>query len=201
MTAKTRQRHTLHLALGGLFCALFFVSSNILPPVQIIPGVPITFQVLVVALMAGLLGWKFALAVLGGIFLMTLAGIPMMSGFAGGPAAFMKPTAGYMVGWVFIALTIGFYRDLLMPSAQLRRRGRWLAAGGFMAAGILGVIMCYACGACWLSIYSGTGFSGFWAGFIANAAFFPADAGKILAAYFFCRALERVLPRCGARHA
>ena len=191
----------VYLALGGLFCALFFLASNILPPIQIVPGVPVTLQVPVVAMMGGLLGCKLGFTVLTAIFLMTAAGVPMMSGFSGGMAAFVKPTAGYMVGWVFIVLAAGLYRDRLRPwlrsHMQGGRRGGLLQAGAFMLPGAAGVLLCYACGAVWLSIYNGVGLSGFWLGFIGNAVFFPADLIKLAAAYFLCRAAERVLRRLG----
>ena len=188
------------LALGGLFCALFFLASNILPPIQIIPGVPITLQVLVVAMLGGLLGCKLGFTVLAAIFLMTLAGVPMMSGFSGGPAAFVKPTSGYMIGWVFILLTAGLYRDALRPWLEDRLAGRRTSlwqAGCFVLTGAGGVLLCYACGAVWLSAYNGVGLSAFWPGFIGNAVFFPADLVKLLAAHLLCRAAGRFLRRMG----
>lgn len=197
MRAKSKGMPVFYLSLGGLFCALFFLASNILPPIAVIPGVPITFQVLVVAMMAGLLGFKFGLTVLGTIFLMTAVGIPMMSGFSGGPAAFVKPTAGYIVGWLFIVLTVGLWRDKLEPKLAGRRHKGLLRAAGFMTAGILGVVLCYACGAAWLSLYNGIGLSGFWAGFLSNAVFFPVDVLKLAAAHLLCQAMERILRRLG----
>ncbi len=186
--------------MGGLFCALFFLAGNILPPIQIIPGVPITLQVLVVAMLGGLLGCKLGFTVLTAVFLMTLAGVPMMSGFSGGPAAFVKPTAGYMVGWVFILLAAGLYRDALRPRLEVRPAGRRTSlwqAGCFVLTGAAGVLLCYACGAVWLSVYSGAGLSAFWPGFIGNAVFFPADLVKLLAAHLLCRAAGRFLRRMG----
>lgn len=194
-----KQKHmpAWSLALGGLFCALFFLSSNILPPIQIIPGVPVTFQVLVIALAAGLLGCKFSFTVLAAVFLMTAAGVPMMSGFSGGLAAFVKPTTGYMIGWFFIVLTVGLYRDLVLPRLKGKGRGAAVQCGGFLLSGGAGALFCYACGAAWLSVYSGAGLSAFWLGFVGNAVFFPFDLLKFAAAFFLSRAMERLLVRAG----
>lgn len=194
---RRKRLPAVSLALGGLFCALFFLASNILPPIQIIPGVPVTLQVLVVAMMGGLLGCKLGFTVLAAVFLMTLAGVPMMSGFSGGPAAFVKPTAGYMLGWIFILLAAGIYRDLLRPRLRGRRREGLLQVGCFLLVGAAGTLLCYACGAVWLSVYSGVGLSGFWLGFMGNAVFFPADLTKLAAAHLLCRAAERILRRTG----
>jgi hypothetical protein len=37
---------TYEIALGGLFLALFFFASNIIPPLYLVPKIPITLQIL-----------------------------------------------------------------------------------------------------------------------------------------------------------
>ena len=51
-----KNRKALSLCFCGLFCALFFVASNVIPAVQIVPGVPFTLQIFVIAFCAYLLG-------------------------------------------------------------------------------------------------------------------------------------------------
>ena len=149
------RKHILQLILGGLFCALFFVSSNILPPICIIPGVPVTLQIMVVTLTAAVLGLRGGLLTLATIYLMTAAGVPMMSGFSGGAAAFLKPTAGFIIGWVFLVLAVGLYEDLLAPRLRAGKAGQALYFAGFTAAGVLGVLLDYLCGAAFLAVYNG----------------------------------------------
>lgn len=73
--SKTGMSKTAFMAVGAVFAAMFFVSSNIIPPVYILPGVPVTFQILIVALMAAVLGTKGSLITLGVVYALTLGRI------------------------------------------------------------------------------------------------------------------------------
>lgn len=188
-----KKKLTLEIAMGGLFAALFFVSSNLLPPINVIPGVPITLQIMVVTMMAGFLGFKMSGMVLATIYLMTLFGIPMMSGFSGGPAAFLKPTGGFIVGWIFIILAVGLYHDLASQRVRgIKTYGGALNAAGFILSGTLGVVLCYLCGAAWLVIFNKTGFASLAATFTATfTAFVLVDIAKVVTAFVLVEALDR----------
>lgn len=150
------RRRAMRAAVGGLFAAFFFVASNLIPPIMLIPGVPITLQVLLVFIMASVLGTCGGLLTLMAVYLMTLAGLPMMSQFSQGPAAFLKPTGGYIIGWVFIVLITGLYRDVISPRLCANRH---CTADRILwgMAGLLGVLLDYLCGSLWLSVYTGGG--------------------------------------------
>jgi biotin transport system substrate-specific component len=175
------------IVLGGMFIALFFLASNIFPPFYIVPSVPVTLQIFVVALMGGTLGVRGGLLSLAGLFTATIAGLPMMSGFGGGPAVFARPTAGFIVGWVFLVAVSGAASDILR-----RRRAagadhhHTVCAALLAAAMIIGVLLDYLCGAVWLAVYNGTGLSAVPSFFAANLFFLPFDAIKSVMASLLC---------------
>ena len=201
--SKTGMSKTAFMAVGAVFAAMFFVSSNIIPPVYILPGVPVTFQILIVALMAAVLGTKGSLITLGVVYALTLVGLPMMSGFAGGVGAFARPSGGFIIGWVFLAITIGLYKDYIEPrmetsKTKLNKGTAFIKSAGFIAAGVIGLMLDYACGTVSMSFYNGTGFL---FNFIANIiAYTVIDAAKIIIAMLFCRAFERAVGKISAFH-
>ncbi|MGW6005607.1 biotin transporter BioY [Oerskovia enterophila] len=70
-------------------------------------AVPITLQTLGVMLAGALLGaWRGALAMLTFLALVA-AGLPLLSGGRGGPAVFVGPSVGYLVGFVVGAAVVG----------------------------------------------------------------------------------------------
>ncbi|MDR1892578.1 MAG: biotin transporter BioY, partial [Oscillospiraceae bacterium] len=136
-------------ALGGMFTALFFICSNVIPPIQLFPGVPITLQIFCVALMAAVLGLRGGLLTMTCIYLLTLAGLPMSAGYTGGIAAFVKPTTGYFIGFSLLAAVIGAYTEFLLPVLKrlgwftrlYKNKPRLLAADAllFLAVGVVAV--------------------------------------------------------------
>ncbi|WP_318244481.1 biotin transporter BioY [Oerskovia merdavium] len=70
-------------------------------------AVPITLQTLGVMLAGALLGaWRGALAMLTFLALVA-AGLPLLSGGRGGPAVFVGPSVGYLIGFVAGAAVVG----------------------------------------------------------------------------------------------
>lgn len=190
---------TANMAVGAVFAAMFFISSNIIPPIYILPGVPVTFQILIVVLMAAILGTKGALITLGTVYVLTLAGLPMMSGFAGGIGAFARPSGGFIIGWMFLALTVGLYTDYIEPKigaskvSAHKKSTYLLKSAGFITAGIIGLMLDYACGAVSMAFYSGAGFL---FNFTASIAAYTAlDTAKVIAALALCRAFRRAAGR------
>ncbi len=166
------------LVLIGLFLALFMVASNVIPAVQLVPGVPVTLQVLVVLLAGALLGIPGVLVFLGMLFVMTLVGIPMMSGFRSGAAVLVGPTAGYIWGWIPLGVAAGIF-------SRLKIRKDWPSVTAFLCLALAGILADYACGAAWM--VHGTGASFFGAFGSVLLAFLPFDLGKAVLAWFIVR--------------
>lgn len=138
---KLSVREIAYIAIG---IALIAVCSWISVPMTI----PFTMQTFAVCLVTALLGLKGGLWAVAGYILLGAVGIPVFSGFRGGPGALLGTTGGYIVGFLFTALTVGM---------AVQRKGRKLPVLVLsMAAGIL---LCYTFGTAWfMLVYSrGTG--------------------------------------------
>jgi biotin transport system substrate-specific component len=122
------------------------VTARITIPLPFTP-VPITLQVLAVILTGLILGSRQAAA--GQLLYLAAiaAGAPLSAAAIGGPAAFMTPTAGYLVAFVPAAFVAGRLSE---------RRGPGQA--GLitnMLAGMVAVGVVYLCGAGWLAVLTG----------------------------------------------
>ena len=98
-------KDTVYIALFAALTAALGLFPPIVMPIA--AGVPITAQTLGVMLAGGVLGAKRgALAML--LFLVLVAiGLPLLAGGRGGPAVFVGPSGGFLVGWVVAAYVIG----------------------------------------------------------------------------------------------
>ena len=88
------------LAYTGIFVVVMAVCSWISIPLTI----PVTLQTFGVFAAVGLLGGKRGTLAVFVYILMGAAGLPVFSGFAGGPGALLGTTGGYIAGFVFSAL-------------------------------------------------------------------------------------------------
>jgi len=103
------------VVLVAMFAALTAVGGWIKIP---IPPVPITLQTLFVYLAGDLLGWKRAAASQILFVILGLMGVPIFAG-GGGPAYVLKPTFGYLIGFILAAGSIGYL------ARRLKRSGPW----------------------------------------------------------------------------
>lgn len=92
------------IALISIFTALTAVGAFISIPVG---PVPITLQTLFVLLSGILLGPKLGALSQVVYILLALIGIPIFSGFSGGPQILLKPSFGFSIGFVFAAYIAG----------------------------------------------------------------------------------------------
>ncbi|NLN82193.1 MAG: biotin transporter BioY [Clostridiales bacterium] len=180
----SKQKHipVYRLTLGGLYIALFGLASNIplLSAINIIPGVPITMQTFLIAMMGLTLGLRGGLITYIALLVLTFCGLPMMAGGKGGPAVFVGPTCGYIYGWVFVIILLGLYSTFFMDRLVGKRiLGMSIHLPVSFGLGMLGMLLDYACGSLGL-IATGADktMAAFPAVLLSNAAFLPADAIK-----------------------
>lgn len=196
LSAHTR---TVRLTVGALSVALLALSGNILPPIMLIPGVPITLQIFFVAMMGLVLGTRSGLTALTATLILAFCGLPILSGGQGGPGAFVGPTCGYIYGWYALVLLLGWYREHLMPRLVSKTwRGLSIHLLVTFAIGMVGILLVYLCGALGLVVVTAQPFSALGALWLSNLAFLPADAVKIALAAMassalFARPIFRVL--------
>lgn len=109
-TAATKL-NTKDIAYIGVFAALMAVCSWITIPMP--SRIDITLQTLALFLTMGLLGGKRGSLTILVYLLLGLAGLPVFSGFSGGPAALLTPSGGYLIGFLFTALLMWGLERLL----------------------------------------------------------------------------------------
>ena len=93
---------TRELAYTGILAALIAVCSWISIPT----AVPFTLQTFAVFLTLGLLGGRLGTLAVTVYLLLGAVGLPVFAGFHGGLGAFLGATGGYLVGFLFTALTM-----------------------------------------------------------------------------------------------
>ena len=92
--------------------ALMAAVTCILAPLSIPIGpVPISFTNLAIYLSLYLLGWKRGTISYLIYLLLGLVGLPVFSGFTGGPAKLAGPTGGYIIGFIVMAVIAGLVID------------------------------------------------------------------------------------------
>ena len=180
------------LSLIAVFAALIAVFS-ILPGVPLGAGVPITLQTLAVILTGMLLGPGRGAAAAGLFLAAGLAGLPIFSGFRGGPGVLAGPSAGYLLSFPVAACLAGLLAGLVLRRTTRARFALLFAAGlatSFLVvhpAGIAGLML--------------NGHLGFPAALAADMAFWPGDVLKNLAAAAVAvsvlKAFPRMVPRPG----
>ena len=132
------------LSLAAIGIALIAVCSWISVPMMI----PFTLQTFAVCLISARLGLKLSLWTVAGYILLGAVGIPVFSGFRGGPGALLGATGGYIVGFFFTALAVGL---------AVKKFGFKLPV--LLISMALGILLCYAFGTAWfMGVYArGTG--------------------------------------------
>ena len=149
--------------------ALMTAVTCILAPMSLPIGpVPISFTNLAIYLSLYLLGWKKGTISYLIYLLLGLVGLPVFSGFTGGPAKLAGPTGGYIIGFIVMAVIAGLVIDNChKPLIQL-------------VGMIAGTIVCYLFGTVWFCIVADSTFKA--ALGICVIPFIPADLIKMIIA-------------------
>lgn len=154
------------LVRTALLAALTAVLSQLSIP---LPGlIPINLAMLAVFLSGALLGAKWGAISQIVYLLIGLVGVPVFSGFRGGPGVLAGPTGGYLIGYIAAALLIGTLVSV-KPSF-------WMLPLSM----VLGLIACYAFGTAWYVVSTASSFRAALA--ICVIPFLIGDAVKIVAA-------------------
>lgn len=100
-SGKLSTRDITHI---GMFAALTAIGAFITIPVG---PVPITLQSFFVLLSGIILGSKKAMFSQIAYVLLGLVGLPIFSGFSGGLQHMLKPSFGFLIGYIFMAYCVG----------------------------------------------------------------------------------------------
>ena len=175
-TARSKWR-TVDLAYTALFTVLIMVCAWITVPLT----VPFTLQTFGVFAALGTLGGRRGTYAVAAYLLLGLAGLPVFSGFQGGPGVLLGTTGGYILG--FLASALLYWA----VTARLGQRPVVMAA-----AMVLGLVVCYAFGTAWFLVaYARTaGSIGLWAALgMCVFPFVVPDLAKIALAMLLSRQL------------
>lgn len=179
---ETRKTAAYQLAITGLMTALTCILGPMSLALPFTP-IPISLTNLVIFLSVWLLGWRLGVASYLVYLLLGFAGLPVFSGFTGGAGRLLGPTGGYLIGFIFMALIIGF---LFAKSENRLAR---------LAAMILGMAVAYLFGTVWLAYQAGTSFPVAFGS--AVIPFIPGDLAKMAFILLAAPSIEVRLRKAG----
>lgn len=159
---------TKQMVLIALMTAVTCVLGPLSIPLPFSP-VPISLTNFAIFLAIFVLGMKNGTISFIIYLLLGAVGVPVFSSFRGGFQVLAGPTGGYLIGFIFLALIMGFALDhfdrKLLPT---------------IIGMIIGMVVCYAFGTVWLAKLLSLSFKeGLMMGVIP---YLPGDAAKIIIA-------------------
>lgn len=138
MVNKSKALDICQIAMGAIIitlCAWITIPT----------AVPFTLQTLGIFTVLQLFGGRKGFLSICLYILMGVIGLPVFSGFAGGPAVLFNVSGGYIIGFLIMALVYRLLTHLLKLKRHLE-----------IVALVIGLLSCYVCGSFWLAyIYGG----------------------------------------------
>lgn len=191
MRSKTRDLTKAAVLASGLA-----LSAYISIPLGFTPVV-LTLQTLFVNLIAMLLEPKISFLAVFVYTLAGLAGIPVFSGGAGGPAKLFGPTGGYILAFLAAAPLMSVTKKIFFASFKKLIKNETAAktAAYSVNAVIVGMTVIYLFGTAYMMLLMGKG-----AGevlMLAVVPFIPLDIVKCIAAAAIAAPVERALRLSG----
>ena len=173
------QSKTKVLVRIALLASATAICSQIMLPLPF-TSVPINLALLPVFLSGLLLGPVNSSVCMMIYLSLGLVGLPVFSGFRGGPGVLLGPTGGYLIGYVFCAVITGLL-------AEKARHRSW----GVILGMIAGLGICYLFGSGWFMFLTHRPLLDTL--FLCVIPFIPGDAFKIIAAAFLSHRLRSLL--------
>ncbi|MBB5194775.1 biotin transporter BioY [Anaerocolumna cellulosilytica] len=172
---------TKDITLIGLMTAILCILGPLTIPLPF-SVVPISFTNLVLYITVFLLGWKKGTISYLIYLLIGFVGVPVFSGFSGGPGKVLGPTGGYLLGFLFLAIISGIFNE------QFRGKIYMYALGM-----TVGLFVTYTLGTAWLAYQLDLSFmAGLFSGVIP---YIPGDLMKIAAALLLGPLLHKRIAR------
>ena len=149
MTGETQKKKTYNIVIIAVSAALITICSWISIPIGAVPFTLQTMAIIAVLMTIG--GTRGACAV-GVYLLLGLIGVPVFSGFKGGPQAIIGPTGGFLVGFAVASLVWIIIEKLLKAKLSSPAGKRILY--GVINAIVFELIM-YTIGVIWFIVVYG----------------------------------------------
>ena len=174
---------TAEMTRMALMVAMNCVSAYIIIPLPFSLS-PIALQTLIVNLTGYVLNAKQAFMTMLVYLLVGLAGVPVFTGGSAGPGKLFGPTGGYIIGFLFTAVFLAYFRGEKYSFKRYALLGC-----------VIGIPLIYVFGVVQLKLITGMG----WDKAIMTGAlpFIPLDIVKCLAAAVIAYPINRILPTTG----
>lgn len=171
METKTKQQLNVYaMTRIALFTALTCILAPMSIPIPISP-VPISLTNFVIFLSVYILDRRSALISYVLYLLLGIAGLPVFSGYSGGPAKLAGPTGGYLIGFIILIIIGGIFAERAHKSGKISL---------YIAGIVIGEAVMYVVGTMWLINQMGITFiQGLFAGVIP---YIPGDIVKLVIA-------------------
>ena len=166
------RKRTFKITVSALFTAVIALLAQIS---IMTPSVPITLQILGIALCGYTLSLKWALSCVVTYIALGCLGLPVFSSFQGGIHIVLGPTGGFIIGFIF--LTIGCSLSQNLKHGILK-----------ITLGIAGVLLCHLAGVIQYGAVSGNSIS---ASFVTTSLPFVLKDILLLVAAFYMSNLVR----------
>ena len=179
MNVKSKKRIT-DIVYTAVFASVISVCALITVPF----AVPFTMQTFGVFFALLMLGGRRGTSAVAVYVALGLAGLPVFSGFVGGPAALFGATGGYIIGFLLAALLFWLFEIL------------WGGKRGAAAVSVMiGMTVCYTSGALWYAFgYAGGTGAGFAVAIIQCVLpFILPDVAKVTLAFVLCKKLKKYM--------
>lgn len=174
---------TSTMAVVALMAAVLCVLAPFSIPIGPIPVSLATFGLYLAVI---ILGRKKATIVCLMYLLMGFIGLPVFSGFSGGPAKVLGPTGGYFLGYLLLTTIAGWFVD------------KFPGKRGMCVLGLaLGTGVCYMVGTVWLSFQMEMRFGA--ALMVGVVPFLAGDAIKIVIAVWLGSIIRGRITKAGYR--
>lgn len=182
VTASGKQKITTQtIALIAVMTAVTCVLAPLSLPIG---PVPISLTNLAIYFALYILGMKKGIISYVAYLVIGLVGVPVFSGFTGGPGKLIGPTGGYLIGFIPMALIAGIFID--------KFHGKFIQS---MIGMVIGTIVCYALGTAWLAYQAQMDFAAaLGAGVIP---FIPGDLIKMVLAALLGPQIQKALNVAG----
>ena len=136
---KIKRIKIQEMAIISLMAAVLCVIGPATIPVGVVPVTLITVALYLIVYMIGM--WKATISCL--IYIcIGLVGLPVFSGYSAGPAVLLGPTGGYLIGYLLLTVSSGFFIE------------RFAKRGMHLLGMLLGLVLCYFLGTIWLALYA-----------------------------------------------
>ena len=172
------------ITIIGLFTSIICILGPMSIVIPVSP-VPISFTNLAIYFTAIILGSKKGTV----SYLIYLAigfiGLPVFSGFTGGPGKLFGPTGGYLIGFILMAAITGYFADKY-PNKRIMS----------IIGMVIGTIITYGIGTAWLGYIAHMSFEA--ALFAGVLPYIPGDAIKILIAIMVAPIIKERVIKAGS---